>query len=334
MSRKALSRLLVIVVLLTASACLPRESATRIEEVSAATPAGEGQPTATATPSGEATSYQVGDVVSIDDRLIVVLGWHSPSGNEFVKPDEGQRFVAVDVLLVNGGDAPLILMPAAQMSLKDATSQKYTLHPKASAAAGRSRPDGEVSPGERVRGIAAFQVPQGSTGLTFVFDARVFGTGKAFVELGPEPVAVEPPAELPGETEQMAFAVGDTIEIGELTLMVNEVRYPAGDDLLKPISGNRFVAVDVTLENRSTEACGISSPLQMYLKDGTGQKYKMDLAAQVASGSAAPDGELAPGERIRGQVGFQVPEGARGLVYVFDLDLLKFGKVAVALPDD
>jgi len=168
--------------------------------------------------------------------------------------------------------------------------------------------------------------------LVFVFDAEVFGTGKVFVELGPEPIAVEPPAQLAGEQEQAIFAVGDIVEIGDLTLTVNEATFPPGDEFNKPEAGNKFMVVDVTLENKGAEAEVISSLMQMYLKDATGQKYELDLMASVASGGATPDGEIAPGEKIRGQVSFQVPENAQGLVFVFDADVFGHGKVFVTLP--
>jgi len=38
--------------------------------------------------------------------------------------------------------------------------------------------------------------------------------------------------------------------------------------------------------------------------------------ASVASGGSGPDGEIAPGEKVRGQVDFQTPNDAKGLVFV------------------
>jgi len=182
-----------------------------------------------------------------------------------------------------------------------------------------------------VRGKIGFQVPQDATGLVFVFDADIFGIGKVFVDLGPSPIAVEPPAQLAGELEQEMFAIGDIVEMGDMILIVNEVIYPAGSEFSKPDPGNMFVAVDLTLENRGAEAKAVSSLIQMYLKDSSGQKYDLDLAASVASGGATPDGEIAPGEKIRGQVGFQVPQDAKGLVFIFDADVFGHGKAFVAL---
>ena len=340
--------LAIVVLVLAILACGGEVSPTKVGEV-AATQADETQeeatpevdiapieseptqPVDTLSPQGP-IYYKVGDIISIGDKVMVVLGWDSPPGDQFSKPDEGEKFVVVDVLLVNQGSSTGTVSSWLQMSLKDDTGQKYTIDLMANVASGESSPDGELSSGERIRGKVGFQVPTESKGLVFVFDAAVFGTGKVFVELGPDPISLEPPAELVGELDQETFAVGDIIEMGDLTLTVNEIAFPEGDNFTKPDEGKKFIVVDLTLVNNSSEAKAVSSMLQMYLKDTTGQKYDLDLMASVASGGTTPDGEIAPSEKIRGQVSFQVPEDIDGLVFVFDADVFGFGKVFIVIP--
>jgi hypothetical protein len=307
----------------------------RAPEVTEALPTSE-QPTQAApavvpSPTGP-QKYKIGDIVSIGDSVMVVLGWEVVPGDEFNKPDPDKKFIAVDVLVVNQSQSARSVSSLLQMSLKDETGQKYDVDLMSSAAANASSIDGEIAPGERVRGKVGFQVPENAQGLQFVFDADIFGTGKVFVDLGAEPIAIEPPTELAGETEQQTFNVGDIIEIGTFTLTVNEVAYPTGDQYNKPDPGHKFLVVDVTIGNKGTSAVLISSMLQMWVKDSEGQKYDLDLMASVASGGTTPDGEIAAGEKIRGQVGFQVPENAVGLIFVFDADIFGAGKIFVALP--
>lgn len=296
-----------------------------------ATKVGEAEPKDTAAPAQSAATYQVGDIISIGDMVMVVVGWDRPAANQFIKPQEGKSFVSVDVLVANQGEVPISVAPLLQMSLKDATDQRYVPDLAAGLAAGSDAPQGELAPGEPMRGTVGFQVNEGASGLVFVFDAEIFRTGKVFVELGPEPVSVEPPAELAGEQAQEQFEIGDEIQIGDFTLVINAVSHPPGNQYNKPQSGKQFVVVDVTLENAGTTAVTISAPLQMYLKDLTGQKYSLDLSAQVASGSATPEGEFAPGERLRGQIGYQVPQECEGLVFVFDAAVFGYGKAFVGL---
>ncbi|NOZ71637.1 MAG: DUF4352 domain-containing protein [Chloroflexi bacterium] len=342
---KRVGFLLAIVALIGAMlACGGEVSPTKVGEVLAPTHASRERkterlsqqtseteaPASTSTPQGPET-YKVGDVISIGNMVMVVLGWETVDGDEFNKPDEGKRFIAVDVLFVNQGTKADSISTMLQMGLKDDTGQKYSVDLMAQVAASSSSVDGEISPGERLRGKVGFQVPQDASGLVFVFDADVFGTGKVFVELGPKPVSLQPPKGVLGEEKQTTFAIGDVIEVGDLVVIVNNVAFPPGDEFNKPDKDNKFVVVDLTLKNNGSKSVAISSLLQMSLKDTTGQKYGVDLMATVASGGSTPDGEIAPGEKVRGQVGFQVPESAEGLVFVFDADVFGYGKVFVAL---
>jgi hypothetical protein len=160
----------------------------------------------------------------------------------------------------------------------------------------------------------------------------LFSSGKIFVNLGDAPTMVEAPAELAGEAPQQLYNVGDAIKIGDIVLTVNEVQTPKASQFAKPDKGMRFLVVDVTIENKASNAANLSSMLQMQLKDTSGQAYSVDLMASAASGGKAPDGELAPGEKIRGQIGYQVPEDAKGLTFVFDGDVFGAGKIFVKLP--
>lgn len=291
----------------------------------------EAVPADTATPEPP-KEFKVGDAVKIGDSVLMVLGWSEVAGDQFSKPDEGNKFIAVDVLFVNTSNSSASISSMLQTSLKDETGQKYTIDFMATTATKKDAPDGELSAGERIRGTVGFQIPQDAKGLEFVFDASVFGTGKVFIQLGDAPNAVEPPTKIDGETEQTAFNVGEAVQVGNLYVTVNEVKPVKGDSFTKPPTGYQFLMVDVTIENTGSTAESISSLLQMWLKDPTGQRYKLDLSATVASKGTTPDGELAAGEKIKGQVAYAVPEGITGLLFVFDGEIFGAGKVSIALP--
>jgi hypothetical protein len=137
---------------------------------------------------------------------------------------------------------------------------------------------------------------------------------------------------MPGESPQQAFKVGEVIELGAMRLTVNEITFPEGSEYNMPKEGHRFVVVDLTLENTSSEAANVSSALQMHMKDANGFQYTSSFGATQASGGTTPDGEVAAGEKIKGQVGFEVPADAQGLLFAFDDSLFHSGKVFVALP--
>ena len=324
-----LSLTLVVSVSLISAGCELQETpvvvATREDQ-----PAGAAQETS---PAPETIPYQVGDVITIEDTLLMVLGWDQPSGGDFNPPAAGKKYIAVDVLLVNRGQRPLSVSPLFQMSLKDDSGQKYNLNGKASAAAASTPPNGELNPGEIVRGKVGFQVPEGVEGLSFVYEADLLGLGEVTVQLGPEPIALQPPEDLLTFSAGEVYQVGDTVQISDLNLEVLGVSYPEGTELVNPREGTRFLLVEVRIQNQDNRVREITSAVQMSLKDATGQQYTLNLGAQTRADAGLPDDELAPGEMVRGQIGFQVPVDARGLLFVFDPELIGYGKAFIALPD-
>jgi len=275
--------------------------------------------------------YKVGDIISINNTVLVVLGWDQPPGGDFNPPDEGKKYLAVDVMLANQGENSFNISPVFQMTLKDPSGQKYNVNGKANIASGSNTPNGELNPGEVIRGKIGFHVPEDLVNFIFVYEANLIGLGEVSVNLGSTPVSMDPPTDLNLAQQQTIYQIGDLIDISNLAIQVLQVSYPAGNEIVKPKEDYKFVAVDVTIENRGETTQEISSIVQMYLKDSTGQKYTFHLGAQSVIDSGLPDDELQKGEKIRGQIGYQVPEDIQGLVFVFDVEIFGFGKVFIAL---
>ncbi len=285
-----------------------------------------------ASPISEETYYEVGDIISINNTILVVLGWDQPPGGDLNPPDEGKKYIVVDLILANQGDRSFNSSPVFQMTLKAPSGQKFNINGKANLASGSNQPNGEINPGEIVRGKVGFHVPEELTDFTFVYEANLIGQGEVSVKLGSVPVAMEPPEDLELVPSIEIYQVGEPIEISNLQIQVLGVSFPTGTDIVKPKEGFKFAAVDIQIENQGSSVQEITSVLQMYLKDETGQKYTFHLGAQSLLDTGLPDDELQPGEKVRGQIGFQVPESAQGLVFVFDAEVFGFGKVFIAFP--
>ena len=275
--------------------------------------------------------YNVGDIISINNTILVVLGWDQPPGGDFNPPDAGKEYLVVDLMIANQGEKSFNISPAFQMTLKDNSGQKYNVNGKANIASGSNTPGGEINPGEVIRGKVGFHIPEDQATYIFVYEANLIGLGEVSVNLGNTPVAMEPPTDLNLVNQQKVFLIGDLVEISGLVVQVLQASYPAGTEIIKPKEGFKFAAVDIQLENKSDVVQEITSIAQMYLKDSTGQKYTFHLGAQSVINSGLPDDELQPGERIRGQIGFQVPSNVQGLIFVFDAEIFGFGKVFISL---
>ena len=275
--------------------------------------------------------YEVGDIVSINNAVLVILGWDQPPGGDFNPPDEGKKYLVVDLMIANQGERSFNSSPVFQMTLKDPSGQKYNINGKANIASGSNIPNGEVNPGEVIRGKVGFHVPEDLTNFIFVYEANLMGIGEVSVNLGGTPIAMDPPSDLNLAHRQDIYSVGEQIEISGLVIQVLGVSYPSGTDFVKPKVDYKFVSVDVQVENQGDSVQEITSIVQMYLKDNTGEKYTFHLGAQSIIDSGLPDDELQPGERIRGQIGFQVPTDADNLIFVFDAEIFGFGKIFIAL---
>lgn len=282
-------------------------------------------------PVSTETIYDVGDIIQVNDTLLVVLGWDQPAGGDFNPPDEGKKYLVVDLIIANQGEKSFNSSPVFQMSLKAPTGRKYNLNGKANLASGSNQPNGEVNPGEFIRGKVGFHVPEDQINFVFVYEANLLGHGEVSVNLGPVPIAMDPPQDLNLAHSQDIFKLGEPIEISDLIIQVLAVSYPTGTEIIKPKEGFQFVAVDVQIENQGSTVQEITSVVQMYLKDETGEKFTFHLGAQSLLDSGLPDDELQPGEMVRGQIGFQVPQEVLDLVFVFDAEIFGFGKVFISL---
>lgn len=277
------------------------------------------------------TIYQVGDIITAGDMVFTLVGWQFSEGNELIQPEAGNIYVGVDIVISNQGSEPFNIAPMLTTHIKDSTNQIYNPGPFATGQVGDGLPNKDVNPGERLRGQIGFQVNGAATGLVFTLDPNLWAGGKLFIELGDTPTSVDIPADFPADQPQTAFAVGDTVALGDMSFVVNEVLHPNDNPVFQPAPGTRFVVLDVTFTNNAAQAVNFAGLGQPYMKDSAGQIYDSNLGALLATGGAVPSGEYAPGESIRGQIGFQVPESASGLFFVLDAGGLRSGKALVAL---
>jgi hypothetical protein len=156
------------------------------------------------------------------------------------------------------------------------------------------------------------------------------------------PVPLPTPGPLPTATPSYLITTvtaGETVEIGDLLLTVT--RIPWVDNTPVPDTGEadaelqparQLVLLDLTIQNSGERVVGINSARELVLKDSTDQVYRISSAALAAIGGTTPDVDLAPGETIRAQAGFDVPAGASELVLSFSADKFNAGRIFVRLP--
>jgi hypothetical protein len=274
-----------------------------------------------------------GEVASVGDLAVAVLGWDEIKPSQFSKPEAGQKFVGVETVIVNLGKKPVSISSLGQGSLRDEESQKYDPNLMAGTAGNLPQLSGVILPGERLRGNLNFEVPESIKTMEFRFVPEMFGSDDELaVMLDAKPGKVEAPKMIKGESMPKTAKVGEAVKSGDFTITLNSASV-GKTGMLKPAKGNRYVVVDVTITNDSKKKQPLSTALQMNLKDDQGYHYGVSIGATASSKAKTPDGELSAGDKIKGQIGFEVPTTAKGLAFEFQGEAFEANKVLIALPE-
>ncbi len=131
----------------------------------------------------------------------------------------------------------------------------------------------------------------------------------------PTPTATLKPMPTSTPTPEFGvYEIGDHVQLGNLVIAVHAVQFSEGDEWWQPEEGNVFVWVDVSFENAGAQSASVSSLMEMFLKDSEGRKYDVDLLSSTASGETTPDGQIPAGDKLRGTVGYSIPENI-GLIH-------------------
>lgn len=109
-------------------------------------------------------------------------------------------------------------------------------------------------------------------------------------------------------------AIGETASGGGVALTVNAVSTVAEDAFGPPQAGSVYFVVDVTLENLSRNDGAAYSPFYFTVQDADGFEYAFETYIDPAIRAAT----LPLGERVRGNVTFEVPAAATGLILSFE----------------
>ena len=303
-------------------------------------------PKPTATPQFQV--YNVGDTVRLGDLHVTVNSVRASLGEDFFTPEEGKYFIYVDVTFRNEGNKPEVVSTLLSMEIRDAEGRSYDVDLSAVAAAGSPSPDGEIAPGDTIRGEVGYQLPTSATDLTWRFSGDIFRLGQAVFSLGtvaapmppsefaldesptttPAPTVIPTPQPTPTRAstrtltptptptreptptpEPMPVVIGTTVVAGGSSYTLNQVRDPAPAGIFGVTEGKRLIALDITQVGTSDNGDDFNA-LYFAVQDSDGYVYSPGLAdADVEPQFGS--GELAAGQIVRGWVVFELPESAR-----------------------
>lgn len=108
------------------------------------------------------------------------------------------------------------------------------------------------------------------------------------------------------ENEKDTFAIGETAEMNDVQVTMTDYSESNGSEWNEPADGKIFVLVEFEIQNNSDSELAVSSALSF-------EAYADDYAANVSLGALIEneqtqlDGSIAPGKKMRGWVGYEVP---------------------------
>lgn len=265
-------------------------------------------PTATPVPPATATpvpELYLGDAVSDHGYALTGVSVQDPATpGIFYTATSGKKLIAVEVVISNLSGETLSVNPlnatlvdtegfTYQTELGGVDDQISTL---------------EINPGERVRGLIAFEVPDNATAASIKYVVETFGSKLLQASLLPPPGDHAAIAEAPSTPASALPGLGNAVEDQGYSLSATAVEDPATPGILyQPREGYKLVAIEVVLGNVAGSEPLSVNPLYAYLVDDAGFVYAAELGGrddQLATG------ELAVGEKVRGWVSFEVPDDA------------------------
>jgi hypothetical protein len=270
---------------------------------------------------------EAGQVITRDGVSLAVPGWQSSVGSQRAGAAPGMQLVAMDVVLTNLGSQSLEFSPADCLKLRDADRREYWHDSRFEYITGDLSTLApwfvQASPGERVRFTMVYQVPQDSHGFALIYRPPDSEQARAYLKLSDTPGLAQLPA---GQSGQPAGEqpIGQVIHHGDTTLDVLGWEWSAGHKIgnreVLPAPGKQFVLVDVMVVNHASASITYWS-WHATLRDASLHQYpaEVDYFDPFSEHPLPLDAEIGPGDRARGKMAFQVPEGSSGLVFALDV---------------
>lgn len=216
----------------------------------------------------------------------------------------GKKLIAVDVIISNLAGEVLHVNPL-NATLVD--REGFVYQPELGGVDDQI-PTLDLNPGEKARGLIAFEVPESASAASIKYAIETFGDNFLQASLVPAPETHTAVAEPPSTPAEPLPALRDVVEDLGYSLAATSVEDPAAPGILyQQKQGYKLVAIEIVLSNVSGSQPLSVNPLYAFLVDDEGFVYSPELGGredQIATG------ELGSGEKARGWVAFEIPDTA------------------------
>lgn len=125
-----------------------------------------------------------------------------------------------------------------------------------------------------------------------------------------------------------AYKMGDLVDLDGKTIVVNDVApYTSNNQFMVPKSGNKYMSVDLTLTNNSKDAFSYNV-LNFRLQDDKDYSYDHAVSDQEPYLTV---GAIQPGEKVRGFITYEIPQGNTPAKLIFTPGFLSTSQIIITL---
>lgn len=243
-------------------------------------------------------TYDVGDLIEVKEHTIRL--------NSIAY--QGSLLVA-NFTLENHGSSDINVSSMLSFSAKKSDG---TLLEQEYFDCGKSRLDGSVLPGDKLRGDICWSGASSDDDIKIYYESNLFSQG-AVVWNAVEGVAEEISTDSRTDSQIEVFQVGDVVQAQDHTIRLNSLEY----------KGNILVT-NFTVENLGNSDVDISSMLSFSAKKDDGTLLEPEY---LDCGTSGLDGKVLMGDRLRGSICWAGATPEDGIKIYYEADI--FGEGAI-----
>lgn len=251
----------------------------------------------------------VGDTVTTDDGVLITLDkveyWDS--GNEFLKPDDGDEFILFTLTIQNDSGKKFSYNPL-QFKLVNDNGQETDYDPVVPTTIS----SGSLMDGGSFTGTVGFQDMKDSSFTLNVYDQAFSSDVIATFTIKNDQIdsfsgTVTSSGSSSVDLSTDAAKVGRSVKASNgVTYTLLSVDYSNGEEYNQPADGNVFVHCKVRIENTSDKKVSYNL-LDWSMTNSNGQTEDVDLTAFIDAEDMLDSGDLVPGGHVEGTLSFEEP---------------------------
>jgi hypothetical protein len=128
------------------------------------------------------------------------------------------------------------------------------------------------------------------------------------------------------------YKVGESVKLDKAIVTVNSVETSKGGAYSKPADGNKWLNLNITIENTDSSQQYVTTMGQMFVKDSAGNSYQVAVTDKtIENVNNSLDGDIIAKSKRTGWVGFEVKNDATGLQYQYNASMWGGGTITIDL---